>query len=178
MDHSRSLIIVACLLLTMFLPMPVLAQQEYVIGEGDLLRITVYDNPDLASEARVSDGKIAFPLIGEVVINEMTVSEAEKKIASLLANGYLTKPHVAVFILEFKKTVYVNGEVRNPGAYKLTKGLSVLKAITLAGGFTSKAAEGRIKIIRRNEKGEQTIKAKLDDLLEPDDIILVPESFF
>jgi polysaccharide export outer membrane protein len=178
MDHSRSLIIVACLLLLSVLPMPAIAQQEYIIGEGDLLRITVYDNPDLTSEARVSDGKITFPLIGEVVINDMTVSEAEKKIASLLANGYLKKPHVSVFILEFKKTVYVNGEVRNPGAYKLMKGLTVHKAITLAGGFTSKASEGRIKIIRRTEKGEKTINAKMDDILEPDDIILVPESYF
>ncbi len=154
------------------------AQQEYVIGEGDLLRITVYDNPDLASEARVNDGKITFPLIGEVFINDMTVSEVEKKITSQLADGYIMKPHVAVFILEFRKTVYVNGEVRNPGAYKLTKGLTVLKVITLAGGLTGKAAENRTKIIRKTDKGETTIKAKMEDVLEPDDIIIVPESYF
>jgi len=154
------------------------AQQEYVIGEGDLLRITVYDNPDLTSEARVNEGKITFPLIGEVFINDLTVSEAEKKIAGLLADGYIQKPHVSVFILEFRKTVYVNGEVKNPGAYKLTKGLTVMKAITLAGGLTGKASEGRTKIIRKTDKGEKTIKARMDDLLEPDDIIVVPESFF
>lgn len=170
-----SLVIAAALAVA---PTGVAAQQEYVIGEGDLLRITVYDNADLTSETRVSDGKITFPLIGEVFISDLTVSEAEKKIAGLLTEGYLQKPHVSVFILEFRKTVYVNGEVRNPGAYKLTKGLTVLKAITLAGGLTGKAAENRTKIIRKTEKGEKTIKAKMDDLLEPDDVIIVPESYF
>jgi len=74
--------------------------------------------------------------------------------------------------------VYVNGEVRNPGAYKITKGLTVLKAITIAGGFTPLAGESRTRIIRKTEKGETRIKAKMDDLVQPDDIILVPESLF
>ena len=172
-----------CILLTIFMvaafdPCPAATQNEYEIGDGDLLRITVYDNADLTSETRVNNGKITFPLVGEIVIGDLTVSEVEKKIAALLADGYLTKPHVSVFILEFKKSVYVNGEVRNPGAYKLTKGLTVLKAITLAGGFTVKASEGRTKIIRKTDKGEVTLKAKMDDILEPDDIITVPESYF
>jgi polysaccharide export outer membrane protein len=157
---------------------PTLAQDEYLIGDGDLIRITVYDNPDLTTETRVSGGKIAFPLIGEVAISEITVSEVEKKIAAKLADGFIVQPHVTVLILEFKKVVFVNGEVRSPGSYKLTKGLTVLKAITLAGGFTPKASERRTKIIRHTEKGEEIIKAKMDDLLEPDDIILVPESWF
>ena len=74
--------------------------------------------------------------------------------------------------------VYVNGEVRTPGAYKVTKGLTVLKSITLAGGFTPKASEGRTKIIRKTDQGEVKIKAKMDDLVMPDDVILVPESWF
>ncbi len=154
------------------------AQDEYLIGDGDLIRITVYDNSDLATETRVSGGKVTFPLVGEVSINEITVSEAERKIAALLADGYVIQPHVTVLILEFKKTIFVNGEVRNPGAYRMTKGLTVLKAITLAGGFTAKASEGRTKIIRATTAGEITLRAKMDDLLEPDDIILVPESWF
>jgi polysaccharide export outer membrane protein len=169
-------LVISCVLA--FAPSPAPAQQEYIIGEGDLLRITVYDNPDLTSEARVNDGKITFPLIGEVLINDMTVTEVEQRIAARLADGYIKQPHVSVFVLEFKKTIYVNGEVRSPGAYKLTKGLTVLKAITLAGGFTAKASEGRTRIIRRTDKGETTIKAKMEDLLEPDDIIIVPESYF
>jgi polysaccharide export outer membrane protein len=138
----------------------------------------VYDNPDLATEARVNDGRITFPLIGEIFVNDLTVSDVEKKITDLLTDGYLKKPHVSVTILEYGKKVYVNGEVRNPGAYKITKGLTVLKAITIAGGFTIKASEGRTSIIRKMENGEISIKAKMDDLVMPDDIIMVPESFF
>jgi polysaccharide export outer membrane protein len=155
------------------------AEGEYILGEGDLLKITVYNNPDLNTEARVSgDGKIAFPLIGEVAVYGMTVSEAEKNIVALLQDGYILKPHVSILILEYKKTVYVNGEVKNPGAYKLTQGLTVLKAITLAGGLTPKAGESRIKIIRKTGKGETALKAKMDDLVQPDDVVLVPESLF
>ena len=178
MKHPVGLGIVLLMILGLSLPMTAFGQDEYLIGDGDLIRITVYDNPDLTTETRVSGGKITFPLIGEVAIDEMSVSEAEKKIAALLADGYIMQPHVSVLILEFKKTVFVNGEVRNPGAYKLTKGLTVLKAITLAGGFTAKASEGRTRIIRTTDDGEVTLKAKMDDLLEPDDIILVPESWF
>ena len=74
--------------------------------------------------------------------------------------------------------VYVNGEVKNPGAYKITKGLTVLRCITLAGGFTQKARKSKPEMIRKSDKGEVTIAAQLDDLVQPDDIIVVPESFF
>jgi protein involved in polysaccharide export with SLBB domain len=74
--------------------------------------------------------------------------------------------------------VYVTGEVRNPGAFKITKELTVLRSITLAGGFTPKASKKRTEIVRKNGKTEKTIAVKMDDLVQPDDIIVVPESFF
>ena len=177
LDLQKNLIRI-CLLLYVLFPLAAAAQQDYAIGEDDLLKVTVYDNPDLATEARVNDGRITFPLIGEIFVNDLTVSDVEKKITALLTDGYLKKPHVSVTILEYGKKVYVNGEVRSPGAYKITKGLTVLKAITIAGGFTMKASEGRTRIIRKTENGEISIKAKMDDLVMPDDIIMVPESYF
>lgn len=272
MKTKRALLTALSLLFAVsHMTVPAWGQAEYIIGPGDLIKITVYDNPDLTTEARVSgDGNITFPLIGVVDINNITASDAERKIARLLEDGYVIKPQVSVFIEEYKskkvtvlgevgkpgpvvlrgasflmdvvsdaggitpnaadtlfiqrkinkggnKTekeditltvdlkkiieegdvtanvrvydgdsiyvpkaafVYVNGEVKNPGAYKITKGLTVLKAITLAGGFTPKSGEGRTKIIRNTEKGEVTNKAKMDDLVLPDDVILVPESLF
>ena len=68
--------------------------------------------------------------------------------------------------------------MKNPGGYPYEEGLTVLKAVTLAGGFTNRASEGRIKIKRLKGKTEVTISAKLDDLILPDDVIVVPESFF
>jgi len=161
--------------------LPVLgSSQDYTIGVGDLVRMTVYDNPDLTFEGRVSgEGKINFPLIGEVVLKDLTEREAEKKITALLENGYIMKPQVSLFIQEAKAFfVFVNGEVRSPGSYKITKGLTVMKAITLAGGFTEKAGQSKVKILRKTEKGQITIKAKMDDPVLADDVILVPESLF
>lgn len=177
MIYTRQ-VLLAFIIILALQPGSSFGQQDYAIGEGDLLKVTVYDNTDLATEARVNDGKITFPLIGEIFVNDLSVSDVEKKVTKLLAEGYLKKPHVSVTILEYGKKVYVNGEVRNPGVYKLTKGLTVLKAITLAGGLTIKASEGRTKIIRKTDNGEVSIKAKMDDLVMPDDIIQVPESFF
>ena len=74
---------------------------------------------------------------------------------------------------------YVTGEVKNPGAYNFEQGSTVLKAVTLAGGFTDRASEGRIKIIRKTGGEEETIKrVRMDDPVYPDDVIVVPESFF
>lgn len=75
--------------------------------------------------------------------------------------------------------VYVTGEVRNPDAYKITKGLTVLKAITLAGGFTDMASKSRVKVLRTLEDGTlDKISVELDYKVQPEDIIEVPESFF
>jgi polysaccharide biosynthesis/export protein len=357
----KATFISACLVVALFLYPFAVQAQEYEIGEGDLLRITVYDNSDLSTEARVSgEGKITLPLIGELSVSGLTATEIGKKAAQLYADGYIKNPQVNVFILEYKskkvtalgefmkpgliemrgvstlmevisnaggvtanagdtlfiqrklvkgaadhkneimipvdlkkllekgdaasnmpvqdgdsiyvpraafvyvtgevKTpgpvkkmrsnstlmeiissaggitpdagdklfiqrssgkggtdgkddimitvdlkkllegdnvasnapiqdgdsiyipraafVYVTGEVKNPGAYKITQGLTVLRSVTLAGGFTQKASKDKTKIIRKTEKGEQTINIKMEDLVIPDDIISVPESFF
>jgi polysaccharide export outer membrane protein len=74
---------------------------------------------------------------------------------------------------------YITGEVEEPDAYKHEEGTTVIKAVTIAGGFTDKAAPGRIKIIRKVEGTEKVIeKAKMDEPLLPDDVVVVPESFF
>jgi polysaccharide export outer membrane protein len=73
---------------------------------------------------------------------------------------------------------YVSGAVKTPGAYKITHGLTVLKAITLSGGFTQRAAKGKVGIIRKSDAGETTIPAKMDDPVVSEDVIVVPESLF
>ena len=168
------------LLLLCLAPAWAVAGQEYQIGPGDLLKITVYDNPDLTFETRVSDeGKISFPLIGTVLLKDLTATEAEKKIAGLLADGYINRPQVFIFIQESKASfVFVNGEVKSPGSYKITKGMTVLKALTVAGSITQKAGQNKITIIRKTETGEITLKARMDDFVQPDDVSFVPESLF
>ena len=74
---------------------------------------------------------------------------------------------------------YINGEIKKPDAYKYAEGTTVIQAITMAGGFTDKASNGRVKIIRKVQGKEEVIeKVKMDQIVLPDDIIVVPESFF
>jgi protein involved in polysaccharide export with SLBB domain len=175
--HLR-IIIALALMLTFLLPAAGVAQDS-AISNGDLLKITVYGNDDLATETVVSsEGTITFPLIGEAKVGGLSVHKAEKKLAKMLANGYLRDPHVTILITETKNVVYVTGEVQKPGSYKADPDTTVLKAIALAGGLTDKAAPRRTKITRKVDGKESTMKAQMNDPVKPDDVINVPESFF
>jgi polysaccharide export outer membrane protein len=242
--------------------------QDYIVGEGDVLQISVYDNPDLNITARVEgDGTIIFPLVGVVGVEGLTVTQISNKLGNLLADGYIIDPQVSVFIREFKsrkviimgqvnspglyelrgtKTLleilssaggltqnagdkaiikrkgnsprngeeviavdlkklmesgdtsqytiimdgdsiyitkagvfYVTGEVRKPSAYRYEDGTTIIKAITMAGGFTDKASTSRIKIIRKINGEEKVMEnVESDESVLPEDVIVVPESFF
>lgn len=89
----------------------------------------------------------------------------------------LVLPNDLIIVPQAPK-LYVNGEVRRPGDYMYEKGLTVHKAITMAGGFTEKAAENRTKVLRVINGQEETISVKLDDPVHPNDIIVVPQRFF
>jgi len=167
--------------------------EEYKVETGDVLTITVYEQPDLTTKARVgSKGDITFPLIGNVNVGGLTVTEIEKKITSLLEADYLVNPQVSVFIEEYHpKKVFVMGFVNNPGEYELSKDrpTTVLEAITMAGGFKQGAAQNGTKIIRMEGNQEVTIQIRVTDItnkgykemdiaVKPGDIVVVPESFF
>jgi polysaccharide export outer membrane protein len=89
----------------------------------------------------------------------------------------LVLPNDLIIVPQAQK-IYLNGEVRRPGDYMYEKGLTVHKAISMAGGFTEKAAEGRTKVLRVINGQEETIRVKLDDPVHPNDIIVVPQRFF
>lgn len=151
---------------------------DYRLGANDVIKVQVFGEEALSTETRVSgDGKIALPLLGVLEIQGLTVKETEELITDRLADGYLKQPRVSIYITRYRN-FFVSGEVNRPGGYAYEDGLTVLKAVTLAGGFTDKAAPGRIKIKRLRENEEQTISVKLKDPVYPDDIIVVPESFF
>ena len=241
--------------------------QDYILGEGDVFTVSVYDQPDLKSVVRISgDGMITLPLIGQIHATGQSVNQLSEKIETLLADGYLIHPQVSIFIDEFrnlkatilggvrspglyelkgqtslleliskaggivedgsheaiirrndssldeqevitvnlnelmeqgqlsrnlaimngdniyipkKKVFYVTGEVKSPDSYTYEKGLTVIQALTEAGGFSEKAAPGRIKIIRSLEGKEQLLKeVNMDERVQPNDVIVVPESYF
>lgn len=241
-------------------------EAHYRLGQGDILRITVYDHPDLETKVRVNaDGSIPFPLIGTVRVGGLNAALAADAIAGRLGEGFLVNPQVAVFVEEFRsqkaavmgqvktpglyelsgqttllqliskaggvtpdadETVtikrpsgqggeevvtvnlkeimergdpaldvlvqggdsilvnkaglfYVTGQVKKPDAYKLEQGISVITAITRAGGFTDLAAQGKVRIIRKADGGEQVLKSvPMNEPIQANDVIVVPESFF
>lgn len=155
--------------------------QDYRVGEADVLQITVYEHKDLTTTVRVSgEGTITFPLLGQVEVVDQTVTQIAAKLEKLLADGYIINPQVNVFIEDFRSRVYyVTGEVKKPDAYKYEGATSVIKAITIAGGFTEVAAKSKVKILRKHDGREVLIEnAAMDEAVFPDDVIVVPESFF
>lgn len=161
------------------------------ISAEDLLSITVFEEEHLCKEARVShDGRISFPLLGEVAVAGLTPMEVEAKLTARLRE-YLLDPHVAVAVKEHRsRRVYILGRVAKPGAYELPhdRPLSVVEAIALGGGFTKIAARDRTRVIRKANGEMRTFvvpvsritsgEESTDLSLEPDDVVFVPETFF
>lgn len=166
--------------------------KQYEIGPENVLRIDVYYARDknLFRTVRVSsNGMITFPLLGEVEVKGLTVSELENRLTYLLEKDYLVNPQVSVYIEEYS-TVSILGQIKSPDSYPIKGRLSVVELISLAGGFTKIAARNDVRIIRTNPDGSKTIirvrandiinKGKEEDdiQLRPGDIVTVAESFF
>lgn len=244
------------------------AQDEYKIGSGDVIKVAVYDHSDLTTTLRVdSDGKIFFPLTGQLDVGGRTTMGAAEEIARALSGDYVINPQVSVFVEKFQSKkvviigevvkpgmyelsgpttllellskaeglrkdagtevtirrgaslespegqlikinlkemvetgqssvdiplmdgdtvtipsagmVYVTGEVNKPSAYRLELGTTVIKAITMAGGFTPLASKGKVSILREIDGKETELSSvPLHEPLFPEDVIVVPESFF
>lgn len=151
---------------------------DYRISADDQISVIVFNETDLSvDKVRVSgNGTISMPLLGQVTIEGHTVTEVEQKITELLLAGYLKKPNITVSITEYRP-FYINGEVDKPGSYPYKKGLTVEKAVALAGGFTERASRTTISLESENDK--QLMKAvALSDKIKPGDVITVSESFF
>lgn len=152
--------------------------KNYVLGVGDKIRIQVYDEPDLYLETRLDDsGVISYPFLGKLSVLNKTPGQLEEQITDGLKGDYLVNPKVTVDIIEYRH-FYVNGEVNSPGGYPFQPGITVRKAISIAGGFTKVAAKDKVFIIHEDKPDAKPQKISLDDTLSPGDIITVEESFF
>lgn len=152
--------------------------QHYKLSADDVISVTVFDEPDLSlKETRISStGTIAMPLIGQVSVKGLSVSEAEKLIYNAYLGDYLKKPDITITIVEYRQ-FYVNGEVEKPGGYSYREGMTVQRAITLAGGFTERASRSKI-LLTREGSSSGPIDAVMSTPVQPGDVITVEESFF
>ena len=184
MQHLKFLFVVLLIIISLGLfisiPSTIKAQEDYILGPEDILEIIVWGHDDLKREMPVSlEGKISFPLIGEVTAAGTTTQQLEKSIAKKLAEGYIIHPQVTVTVKEYKsQKFFIMGEVKKPGRYDLEPGTTVLMAISLGGGLTEKAAPGRTKVKREENGTKKEFKVTMDTLVQPNDTIIVPESFF
>jgi polysaccharide export outer membrane protein len=149
---------------------------SYKLASGDVISISVFGEPDLSvSEIRLTDaGSFSYPFIGEVQARGKTASEIEQLITSKLKGDYLVDPRVSVSVLTYRE-FYISGEVKSPGGYPFQPGLTLRRAVALAGGLTERASEGRITIIRDNQPAEP---ATLDSPVKPGDSINIDQGFF
>jgi len=160
---------------------------EYVIGSEDALEVMVWRN-EILSRPRVvvrPDGKISLPLVGDIHAAGLTARQLKDDIEKRLKE-YEELPNVTVIVSEINSYyIYILGEVRSPGRYQLKSNISVLQAVSLAGGFTNWASPNSMVVLRRNGEKEEKIKVRYKKIisgskpednvvLRPGDTIIIP----
>jgi len=159
---------------------------SYIIGPMDVVEIQVWKEPDFSRQALVRpDGKITVPLIGDIRAAGMSTLGLKALLTEKL-KGFIDNPEVTVILVESRsKNFYIIGNVNQPGTYPLSPGMTVLQALSAAGGLGEWADKDTIRIIRRSGGKEEIMpfdynkvisgkKLEQNILLEPNDTIIVP----
>lgn len=163
---------------------PAVAPATYKIGLGDVLHISVWQEPQLTETAVVRpDGKISMPLVYEFEVAGMTPEEAQQGLTERL-NRLVHKPRVTVTVQEIhSRTVFITGEVQRPGAYPLVDAMNVVQLVARSGGLTDFAKQKKMYILRGansarvNVNYEKVLKGLAPDQnveLVPGDTVVVP----
>ncbi len=151
---------------------------EYRIGAGDTLDITVFGHDDLSSEVLVDgSGRISLPLLGQVDAGGKTIAELQALITEVLDRDFIVEPRVSIEVTNYRP-FYILGQVNKPGSYSYVEGMTVRMAVALAGGFTRRARESSVVVIRAEHPERDSIDAELDDRLFPGDSIEVERRLF
>lgn len=152
---------------------------NYRLGAGDVITVQVLGEDDLRRERiRLSDAAtISYPILGEIRLYGKTVAELENLIRDGLKGRYLVNPQVTVTINEYRN-FFINGQVEKPGGYPFIPGLTIRKAVSIAGGFRERASKDKIFVIREDDKSQTPKRVDQNASVNPGDIITVEESFF
>jgi len=157
---------------------PVGSDSEYKLGVGDRIQVIVAGHEDLSGEF-VIDGKGQFfmPLIEEVDATGLNPAELETLIVEKLKPDYLVNPRVNIQVLKYRP-YYLMGEVATRGAFPYLSGMTYLKAIAIAGGFTYRAKQDVVFVIRAEDDTLEELKLPMNEKVQPGDIIRVAERMF
>jgi polysaccharide biosynthesis/export protein len=188
----KTKIIMICIILFSLVLELLLKAEEYRVGVGDILEIRILKpDPSMDRVSVTPSGDISVAYLGSVKIKGKTITEVQQTIQYRLANGYLKYPVVTVSLIESKSRNFsISGEINKPGTYPIEDNMTVLKAVSVAGGFTKFGSKSKVRVLRQrpDRPGYTKIEidvgkvmegdARADIVLEPGDIIVVSESFF
>ncbi len=155
------------------------AQENYRLGPEDEIEIRVWDHDDLTRKTRIAmNGSISFPFVGDIKAGGLTVGELQKDIEHRLGPNYIIDPHVNITVTDYKsQKFFVVGNVQKPGTYPLTKDISVIEAISLAGGVTTgtggKPVSSAVAIIVRARPNTKMDQPRLPNQIPPEEKITV-----
>lgn len=153
-------------------------ETSYRLGPGDYIQIRIFGEEDLDMDVKLdSSGVISYPFLGDLNIASLTLSEVEDLIVKGLKGPYLVNPIVNITVIEYRQ-FYIYGEVNKPGEYQYQPGLTLRKAVALAGGFTDRASRSGMMIIREKDPQRLEQKLVLEDRVGPGDVIKINQSFF
>lgn len=150
----------------------------YRLGPGDRLKVTVFDHPKESGEFEVDSlGNVAHPLIGRIAARGQTVAQFQAYLRKTLDEKFIVNPKVSVEVLTYRP-FYIYGEVNRGGSYPYVVGLTVRRAVAIAGGFTRRAREVPVLLVRDAAKGVAKLDRRLDETVLPGDIIEVQRRLF
>lgn len=152
---------------------------DYKLSAGDVIRVHVYDEPDLTFERILigESGKFSYPFLGDVRVEGLSLTGLEAALVSGLKPDYLLDPKLSVSIVEYRP-FFVSGEVKSPGSHPYQPGIKLRQAISLAGGFTERASDSKIYVVRENDPSHRRVKVNLSYKVMPGDTITVEQSLF
>jgi len=160
-------------------PMAVEAMQSYRLEPGNRIRLTIFNEENLSGDFTLdAGGNIAMPLIGNVSASGLTAKQLGHRIEQSLKDaGLLQQPSASVEVQTFRP-FYVLGEVRQPGEYQYSSGMTVLSAIARAGGYDYRAVTGDVVLVRNIDGTQKEYKASELTPIQPGDIVRVLERRF
>jgi polysaccharide export outer membrane protein len=154
------------------------AEATYTLDTGDTLRIFVYGQQNLSRLYTVdARGSIMIPLLGVVRARGLTTSALASRIRARLGSQYVRDPHVTVDIHE-NRPFFILGEVRQSGKYPYVHGMTIEMAVAIAGGYTPRASERRVRVSRAGRHGPEMLEGGPNFMVRPGDTITIQERFF
>lgn len=158
---------------------PATAPEDYRLGVGDVISIRVYGGEEDLTFGRIrlnDRGSLTLPF-GDFTAFGRTTRELENEITGTLKGQYLLKPRVWVNVEDYRP-FFMQGQVARPGAFPYQPGMTVDRAITIAGGFRDRAAKDKVFLVRDGDKEQKKIPISRASPIGPGDTIIVEESFF